>query len=85
GAEWLDLTTASEAELQPILNDYDQLARRRVDDAGRPTDVFGHQLRAYLIDRQQRIRNIYGLGFMDPRLLVADVQTLLAEERGAAH
>ncbi len=83
GAEWVDLTTASTAELQPILDDYEQTVRRRLDDEGNPTDAFGHQLRAYLIDRNKRIRNIYGLGFLDPRLLVADVQTLLAEERAA--
>ena len=35
------------------------------------------------IDRQQRVRNIYGLDFLDPRLLMADVQTLLLEERQA--
>jgi hypothetical protein len=35
----------------------------------------------YLIDRQQRIRNIYGLDFLDPRLLLADVRTLLQEDR----
>ncbi|MGE0487214.1 MAG: SCO family protein [Gammaproteobacteria bacterium] len=83
GAEWLDLTTASDADLKPILTAYDQVVRRRVDDAGKPTDAFGHQLRAYLIDRDKRIRNIYGLGFLDPRLLVADVRTLLAEEQAA--
>ena len=84
GAEWLDLTTASEDDLRPILNAYDQVVKRRVDDEGRPTDAFGHQLRAYLIDRDKRIRNIYGLGFLDPRLLVADVHTLIAEERAEA-
>jgi len=85
GAEWIDLTTGSEADLQPILDDYEQTIRRRVDDEGNPTDEFGHQLRAYLIDRDKRIRNIYGLGFLDPRLLVADVKTLLAEERAAGN
>lgn len=85
GAEWVDLTTQSEADLAPILREYDQVVRRRVDEAGNPTDQFGHQLRAYLIDRNKRIRNIYGLGFLDPRLLIADVKTLLAEEHVASH
>jgi len=31
---------------------------------------------------QQRIRNIYGLDFLDPELLLADVRTLLLEEAG---
>ena len=84
GAEWIDLTTVSEAKLAPILSDYDQVVRRRTDDEGNPTDQFGHQLRAYLIDRNKQIRNIYGLGFLDPRLLIADVKTLLAEEHVAS-
>ncbi|MGH7310290.1 MAG: SCO family protein [Candidatus Rokuibacteriota bacterium] len=41
-----------------------------------------HLLRVYLIDGERRIRNIYGLDFLDPRLLVTDVRTLLLEERG---
>jgi protein SCO1/2 len=40
-------------------------------------------LRAYLIDREKQVRNIYGLGFLDPRLLVSDVHTLLDEVRTA--
>jgi len=79
-AEWIDLTTTSEAELKPILKAYDQVVRRKKDSTGVPTDAFGHQLRAYLIDRKGQIRNIYGLGFLDPRLLATDVYTLLMEE-----
>ncbi len=79
-AEWIDLTTASESDLKPILKAYDQIVRRRMDSSGAPNDVLGHQLRAYLIDRNGKIRNIYGLGFLDPRLLVTDVYTLLMEE-----
>lgn len=79
-AEWLDLTTASDADLKPILEDYDQVVRRKKDKNGQPLDTFGHQLRAYLIDRTGHIRNIYGLGFLDPRLLATDVYTLLLEE-----
>ena len=85
GAEWVDLTTASDEQLAPILSEYDQVVRRRADEQGNPTDQFGHQLRAYLIDRNKQIRNIYGLGFLDPRLLIADVKTLLAEEHVASH
>ena len=85
GAEWVDLTTASDQQLAPILSEYDQVVRRRADEEGNPTDQFGHQLRAYLIDRNKQIRNIYGLGFLDPRLLIADVKTLLAEEHVASH
>jgi cytochrome oxidase Cu insertion factor (SCO1/SenC/PrrC family) len=75
---WEFLTTASDRQLAPILADYGQLVRRPPGPAAAaPT----HLLRVYLIDRQQRIRNIYGLDFLDPRLLLTDVRTLLLEDR----
>ena len=82
---WEFLTTPSERELAPILAGYGQLVQRPAGPpvpgttAASPT----HLLRVYLIDRQQRIRNIYGLDFLDPRLLMADIRTLLLEERQA--
>ena len=39
-----------------------------------------HILRVFLIDREGRIRNIYSSGTLDPRLVLADVKTLLLEE-----
>ena len=80
-AEWVDLTTASEAELAPLLAGYDVPVQKGVDASGQPGQVMGHQLRAFLVDRAGRVRNIYGLDFLDPRLLMADVLTLLAEEQ----
>ena len=75
---WEFLTTASERQLAPILAAYGQLVQRPPGPAAAaPT----HLLRVYLIDRQQRIRNIYGLDFLDPRLLLGDVRTLLLEDR----
>jgi cytochrome oxidase Cu insertion factor (SCO1/SenC/PrrC family) len=81
GDNILFLTAESKAVLDPILAAYDQPIGRKVD----PQDAFGpltHQLRVYLIDRQGQIRNIYSLGFLDPRLVITDVRTLLLEERG---
>jgi len=73
--EWAFLTTASGAELSPILDAYGQA----IGIAGDP-ETIKHVLRVYLIDRRGRVRNVYGLGFLDPRLLLADVETLLMEE-----
>jgi cytochrome oxidase Cu insertion factor (SCO1/SenC/PrrC family) len=75
---WEFLTTASDRQLAPILAGYGQRVQR---PAGAPAAGPTHLLRVYLIDRQQRIRNIYGLDFLDPRLLLADVRTLLQEDR----
>ncbi len=41
---------------------------------------FYHTVRVFLIDREDRIRKIYSSGTLDPRLVLADVKTLLLEE-----
>jgi cytochrome oxidase Cu insertion factor (SCO1/SenC/PrrC family) len=79
--ELLYLTTRSQAELGPILEAYDQPIGRKLDAAD-PFGPYTHQLRVFLIDSELRIRNIYSLGFLDPRLVATDVRTLLIERRG---
>jgi len=80
-ARWLFLTAASQMELKPILEAYRQpIGRKR--NAEDPFGPFTHQLRVYLIDPSLRIRNIYSLGFLDPRLVITDVRTLLLERAG---
>ncbi len=78
-SEWDRLTTASDRALAPILAGYGQIVSR---PTGSQATGLTHRLRVYLIDPQQRIRNIYGLDFLDPKLLLADVRTLLLEEQG---
>ncbi len=83
GCEWRFATAKSRAELDTILKAYGQA----VDQRSNPNDPQGplsHLLRVYLIDRESRIRNIYSAGTLDPRLLVADVKTLLLEETSAS-
>jgi cytochrome oxidase Cu insertion factor (SCO1/SenC/PrrC family) len=82
GADWLFLTTRSRDELQPLLEAYGQ----RVDKRSKPSVLgpYQHTLRVYLIDAQKRIRNIYSYGLFDPRLVMADVKTLLKEEQKLA-
>ena len=82
-AEWLFLTTAGTLELEPILNAYGQRVDRKRDSAD-PLGPLFHNLRVYLIDREARIRNIYSYGLLDPRLLLADVRTLLLEDADRA-
>ena len=77
GCEWHFATAKSSAELESILNGYGQA----VDKRSNPNDPQGplyHILRVFLIDRDGRIRNIYSSGTLDPRLVLADVKTLLA-------
>ena len=79
GCEWHFATAKSPAALAPILAAYDQT----IDKRPNPNDPQGplfHTLRVFLIDRQARIRNIYSSGTLDPRLVLADVKTLLLED-----
>lgn len=77
-APWHFVTTPSEAQLQPILRAYGQAVDRR-ENASDPAGPLNHTLRVFLIDGAGRIRNIYSSGTLDPRLLLADVRTLLME------
>ncbi len=79
-AQWRFLTTRDESDLAPILTGYGQSINRKLSDDMSESGKIFHLLRVYLIDKTGQVRNIYGLGFLDPRLLLADVETLLLEE-----
>lgn len=74
--DWHVLTTEGMTDLKPILDGYGQVVDRSNDQ-----ERISHLLRMYLVDRDGTIRNVYGLGLIDPRLLMTDVETLLLEER----
>jgi len=82
GAEWHFLTTRSQAQLRPILAAYGQAVDRKANPAD-PTGPLNHTLRVYLVDRAGNIRNIYSSGTLDVELVLADVKTLLLEEKQA--
>jgi len=84
GPEWLFLTSASPRDLAPILESYGQRVNRKPNPAS-PLGPLYHLLRVYLIDRDGMIRNIYSSGLLDPRLVLADVRTLMLEEHRKAH
>jgi cytochrome oxidase Cu insertion factor (SCO1/SenC/PrrC family) len=77
-ADWQFLTARSRMELQPILDAYGQAVDRKKNPLD-PTGPLNHTLRVFLIDRDGNIRNIYSADTLDPRLVLADVQTLLME------
>jgi cytochrome c peroxidase len=77
GVDWRFLTAASEAALQPIMENYRQSIQKQRDAAGKFTGTFAHVLRVFLIDRDKQIRNIYSVSFLHPDLLINDVKTLL--------
>jgi len=78
--DWHFLTTKSQTELQPILQNYNQTIQQEVDENGKETGTFSHTLRVYLIDKKKTLRNIYSVGFLHPDILINDVKTLLLED-----
>lgn len=76
---WLFATTASEADLQPLLAAYGQNRILEFDAKGQRNGVFAHTLRVFLVDRERRIRNIYSVDFLHPDLLINDLKTVLQE------
>jgi protein SCO1/2 len=79
GCEWRFATAKSRQDLDSILNGYGQAVDKR-SNANDPQGPLYHILRVFLIDREGRIRNIYSSATLDPRLVLADVKTLLLEE-----
>ena len=79
GAAWHFVTTRSQTELGPILAAYGQAVDKK-RNAADPTGPLNHTLRVFLVDVAGRIRNIYSSGTLDPRLVLADVRTLMMEE-----
>jgi len=81
GLDWHFLTTRSETELNPILDQYQQNIQKIFDAQGNFTGTFSHILRVYLIDTHKQIRNIYSVSFLHADTLINDVKTLLLEQK----
>lgn len=77
--DWHFLTTRSLEELQPLLDGFGQVVDRSGDG-----ETLRHLLRLFLVDDEGRVRNVYGLGMIDPRLLMTDIETLLIEAEATA-
>lgn len=75
---WLFLTAPDQTTIAPVLAAYNQWVDRN-SDAASSGGPLSHIFRAFLIDRDGIIRNIYSLDFFDPELVVNDVRTLLLE------
>jgi cytochrome oxidase Cu insertion factor (SCO1/SenC/PrrC family) len=78
---WHFLTTGSVTELAPLLESFGQDVSVELDDEGRPTRVFNHMLKVFLLDARGVVREIYTTAFLLPDVIFNDIQTLLMEER----
>ena len=65
-ADWGFLTSKSLANLEPILESYDQPVIRKYNDDGSYAGVESHLLRVFLIDDKKLIRNVYNVDFLHP-------------------
>lgn len=81
--DWVFLTTASQAELQPILDGYGQYIVPETDEEGRFLGTFTHVLKVYLIDREGRVRNIYSTSFLHHEQVLNDLKTLILQQERA--
>ena len=74
---WYRLTTASRQALQPILEGYGQYVVPELAVSENVPGTYSHLLKVFLIDKQQRVRNIYSVDFLHPQVLLNDIKTLL--------
>lgn len=74
---WHRLTTTSPQALQPLLDGYGQYVAPGLDASGRSTGTYTHLLKVFLIDPQQRVRNIYSVDFLHPQVVLNDIKTVL--------
>jgi cytochrome oxidase Cu insertion factor (SCO1/SenC/PrrC family) len=72
---WQFLTAKNESAIRPVLEAYGQPVARKRDPSSKGGPL-SHLLRVFLIDASGSIRNIYSADFLDPRLVLNDVQTL---------
>jgi len=71
---WQFATSSSEAALAPVLDDFGQDAIPSTEEGA---ERIAHVLKVFLVDGEGRVRNIYSTGFLDLRLLLADLETVL--------
>jgi cytochrome oxidase Cu insertion factor (SCO1/SenC/PrrC family) len=82
-SDWRFLTAANPRELEPVLRDYGQDAVPLVTRDGASMGLMRHVAKVFLVDDGGAVRNVYSSGFLDQRLLLRDVETLLLTDAAA--
>jgi cytochrome oxidase Cu insertion factor (SCO1/SenC/PrrC family) len=78
-SEWHFLTSASNTELTPLLEDFNQPVAKISNENGIWSGRFHHVFKVFLLDEANNIRNIYSVGFASPQLIMNDIETLTGE------
>lgn len=73
---WRFVTAGSPTAIAPILADYGQDAVW-IPSGDTAPDRLRHVLKLFLVDGSGAVRNIYSTGFLDRRLILNDLRTLL--------
>jgi cytochrome oxidase Cu insertion factor (SCO1/SenC/PrrC family) len=68
--DWSFLAPGSADALARLLTDYGQ------DVSPLENGALRHVLKIFLVDDRLRIRNVYSAGLLDPRLVIADIDTV---------
>jgi cytochrome oxidase Cu insertion factor (SCO1/SenC/PrrC family) len=79
-APWHFITSWSNTFLEPTLHSFGQEVSAETGSSGETRVVIDHLLKVFLIDCQGWVREIYTTAFLDPEVILGDVQTLLLEE-----
>jgi len=77
--DWHFLTTSSQADLSPILADFNQPVAKLRQENGDWNGLFRHMLKVYLLDANHNVRNIYSTGLFNAQLAINDIETILLE------
>lgn len=82
--EWRFLTTKNYDVLIPLIDGYGQNVDIAIDPkTGKRTLDFPHVLKIFLIDPNGYVREIYSTTFLNPEMLLNDIETLMIEtEKG---
>jgi protein SCO1/2 len=81
--EWDVLTARSVRDLLPVLDDFGQDVSIEQASDGTLRRAVHHMLKMFLIDRTGIVREIYSLSFLQPAVMLNDIQTLYLEERAS--
>jgi cytochrome c peroxidase len=77
--DWRFLTAENPETLEPVVTEFDQSVVRLVTADGEQTRILRHVLKVFLVDHGAAVRNIYSAGFLDWRLVLNDILTLVSE------
>ena len=80
GLPWHFLTTRSHRELRLLLDGFGQDVWMPADPSAPATGPLPHVLKIFLIDRRGSIREIYTTSFLQPQMVLNDIETLLLED-----